>query len=321
MLTGSVFQTVWTNKLNFEQVWQDLLTTPIQISRAEMFKGGDILTSGFLCLLLRFPVPLALLHKVFEIAETDPQKRNLASIRNSSNLLPLHVALKSGQQSLEVIKTLVHHYPQALLEHIHPSDPAVPGDPYLEDYTLPSNYSVKTLGLKTATSRYLKSAEKSYFAYLIRISTILCVNKMSRTTLFGGLDVPVFEKKDKGGSGMKSKRGYFAYSVLRFLNEREMKPLANEIYSYIGCNQNGPGVLLADAKDMCPLERICDKKVRKMRRAKEKKKYEQQQRVKAESRRKESLYREKFESFLKEGKSRQWAHREARESAGIAFST
>lgn len=293
MLTGSVFQTVWTNKLNFEQVWQDLLTTPIQISRAEMFKGGDILTSGFLCLLLRFPVPLALLHKVFEIAETDPQNRNLASIRNSSNLLPLHVALKSGEQNLEVIKILVHQYPQALLEHIHPSDPVVPGDPYLEDYTLPSNYSVKTLGLKTATSRYLKSAEKSYFAYLIRISSILCVNKMSRTTLFGGLDVPVFEKKDKGGSGMKSKRGYFAYSVLRFMKERGMEPLANEIYSYIGCNQNGPGVLLADAKDIYPLERICDKKVRKMKRAKEKKKYEQQQRVKAESRRKESIYRDR----------------------------
>lgn len=68
MLTDSVYQTVWT-KLDFEKVWQDLLTSPEDVSRAEMFKGGDCLTFGFLCILVKHKsCPLNLLEKVFDIA-------------------------------------------------------------------------------------------------------------------------------------------------------------------------------------------------------------------------------------------------------------
>lgn len=220
---------------------------------------------------------------------------------------------------------LVRQYPEALLEHIPPPSSDTEDnsnnnniETYLDDYLLPSTFCFKMEGLKSPLTRYLKSVQKSYFAYLIRINFILSINAMSRPVLFDGKDIPIFSN-NKGESGMKSKRAYFAYSVLRWMNDRGMELLAKEVYSYIGCNQNGPGIMLCDAKNKCPFDRLCEKKVRKIKRKKDKEKFERQRRIKEEVRRKEEAFKQHFEQLTKEGKmSRKIASKEACRMAGIS---
>ncbi|GMH79142.1 hypothetical protein TL16_g08047 [Triparma laevis f. inornata] len=119
----------------------------------------------------------------------------------------------------------------------------------------PLHLCLKMEGLKSPLTRFLKSVQKSYFAY----------------------------------------------------------------FSYIGCNQNGPGIMLCDAKNKCPFDRLCEKKVRKIKRKKDKEKFERQRRIKEEARRKEEAFKQLFEQLTKEGKmSRKIASKDACRMAGIS---
>mmetsp|Transcript_31393 Transcript_31393/g.62234 ORF Transcript_31393/g.62234 Transcript_31393/m.62234 type:complete len:335 (+) Transcript_31393:216-1220(+) len=331
MLVTNVVNNMYNQSLDFNKILGDLLTQPKELTCAEIFNSG----TSFLNILLKFKNPMcpkAVWDALIEATKDDERfSTQLAFEHDKRGWLPLHVAVDSTSgkpHTLDIVRDLVRMNPSALIS-------PVLNPPYWENehlytfsekqpYKLPIDLareqvrgSTEVLDRgSTEVLEYLECETISYLAWRIRRATQLSVCRLMNGK------VPAFARK-RGGSGMRSKRGYFAYSVITHFLTHGMEPLASEVFSYIGLHQNGPGVTRPSPANGCT-EMAAFRQQLKMtseerRKENEKKKRERIAMKKKKAEERQKTYERKFSEYVRQGKSRAVASDLAREEAGIAL--
>ena len=295
------------------KILDDLLTQPKELTCAEIFSSGV----GFLNILLQQSprLPSTVWDAVIEATKDDERfNTQLAYDADKAGWLPLHIAcdaVPGKPHSIDILRTIVRLNPAALItpvnsipsyqrqhEHLYHFPPSCP-------YKIPCD-----LCGPGEVHKYLDKQTKSYLAWQIRRAAALSVARLV------DWNVPTFARK-RGGSGMKSKRGYFAFSVIVYFLTHCMEPLASEGYSYIGLNQNGPGVSTPCGGGIEHLHKQIQSQAEVLQKRKEFSRQQNIEKRKEAAAKKQWAYIEKFDELVGQGISRAEASRRAREHVGI----
>lgn len=139
-----------------------------------------------------------------------------------------------GNAPLEILQPLVKAYPQALLVLDRPRD--------RREFRTPPEIAKRYFGVESPRFRYLQKVSDLWKIHRVQHAVHLCVlrtfgDKQDGTTArLPQDDMPQpFSAKDRKRLGIKP-RAWFPLSVVAYLFQREMKPLAFQILSFLGTN-------------------------------------------------------------------------------------
>ena len=321
MLVTNVVNNMYNASLDFNKILGDLLTQPKELSCAEIFNSG----TSFLNILLKSKNPMcpkAVWDALIEATKDDKRfSTQLAFGADKKGWLPLHIAVDTtfGQaHTLDIVSDLVIMNPSALVVPVTCSPGHQLENNFQYQFTTSKPYKLPLdLCAHGEVRSYLERQTVSYLAWQIRRSTALSVARLMTS------NVPTFARK-RGGSGMRSKRGYFAFSVIAHFLTHGMEPLASEVFSYIGLNQNGPGVpkaSMSSSGEIAHFRKQLMGSANKSLRELEKNKRDAIAKKKMAAKERQEAFEEKFAEFVSQGRSRAVASDLARDAAGISLMT
>ncbi len=165
----------------------------------------------------------------FSSKYTLEQRKMLLFAPPSHGRTPLHWAAW-GNAAPEILKALVKGNPEALLMRDKRSQGERTPVQILRWYFA----SREPPNDEDTRIPYLERMTSSWISHRVRLTVHLCANRYFAPGRQKTVLVP-FDKNDRGKAIIKPKP-WFLISIIGFLLQREMKPLAMRIISYLGCN-------------------------------------------------------------------------------------
>lgn len=173
----------------------------------------------------------ALCLAILDFSQNFPLERTkmLSCTPPSHRRTPLHWAAW-GNASMEILRALVKGNPEALLMRDKPTQGGRTPIEIMRRYFAGHDGTNRN----DARIQYLEVAMASWISHRVRLSVLLCTNRFFGRHSNRTVRTP-FDKTDRRNANMKP-RPWFALSVIGFLLQREMKPIAMKIISYVGGN-------------------------------------------------------------------------------------